>query len=153
MIHAQIAIKTSTIKSMNQGDVVVVALPDHPWGILDKKRYLIVEWDDPALEKRLLDQRAAGHEFPVITYPYAVWKAPDPTTGAKQLALRSTEAVNVTAMADYQTLIADVTKDKPVYTEQDYTVKVQVAPADIQPGVVGTVVGAVASAWNWITGG
>lgn len=53
------------------GDIIVVALPGHPWGTLDQVRFLVVEWEDAELEAALLARRAAGEPWPVKSYPYA----------------------------------------------------------------------------------
>lgn len=71
MIVAQIHILPSNPDHIIQtGDVVVVALPDHPWGTMDDQHFALVEWHDPELEYQLILERANDNPFPVIAYPY-----------------------------------------------------------------------------------
>ena len=53
------------------GDVIVVALPNHPWGTEDKRVHAVCEVEDPDMESLLLAKRANGAAYPVISYPYA----------------------------------------------------------------------------------
>lgn len=71
MILAQCSLRDSGDDVTREGDVIVLALPGHPWGTQDAVRFLIVEWEDEDAEQVLLNRRAAGEPWPVISLPYA----------------------------------------------------------------------------------
>lgn len=71
MLEAQVAIVGNQSGTKQPGDIIVVALPGHPWGTQDAVEYVIVEWDDPALESVLVDRRQRGESWPVTSLPYA----------------------------------------------------------------------------------
>ncbi len=145
MLHAQCTINPSR-GILTQGDVLLLALPDRPWGRLDRKMLLVVEWEDAEMEQRLLDRRRAGEAHPVITLPYARRDAKGKTIKM------STRAVDCTLLTP-AILDKSKTEPAPVLKTVDYAVRV--APAEIEPepkGIVATVVDAIVSAWNWVVG-
>lgn len=54
-----------------RGDVICVKLAGSPWDAMEQKFFLVVEWQDDDLQRRLLAMRKDGDKFPVIEAPYA----------------------------------------------------------------------------------
>jgi len=92
MIEACVDLRNGTngeVGYKKRGDVLVVKLPGSPWGSDCEKIHQIVEWDDPALEAKLLAQQKAGQETPKITSPYTTYDADG------NIITRSTEFMDV----------------------------------------------------------
>ena len=142
MLHAQCSLREDQ-QGAQKGDVIVLALPDHPWGTLDRKRLFIVEWEDPVMEQRLLSMQGRENPHPVIVHPYAI-------RTDTRITQRATLKVDMDSLTDKQTYL-DRTVTKPIlrvidYQKIDTTVK--------ETGIVGTILNAIASpfvaAWEWL---
>lgn len=72
MLEAQCSLIESGDGVSQQGDIIIVALPNHPWGTKDRTNFLIVQWEDALFESQLLSRRATGEEWPVISLPYSI---------------------------------------------------------------------------------
>lgn len=135
MIHAQ-----CSISPIGPGDVLVLALPDHPWGTLDRKHLLIVEWVDDVMERRLLARVKAGERHPVITLPYA-------TRNQQRLVTRSTQRVDMDSVIDRADMLSR-TFEKPILRPDDYErIDTTVTPST---GILGSLWSGVVAAWNWM---
>ncbi len=147
MLHAQCTINPNRGK-LRQGDVLLLALPDRPWGRLDRKMLLVVEWEDAVMEQRLMDMRRAGNQHPILVAPYAVRDANG------RVARFSSKTLDCAALAP---ALLDPRKqeDAPVLKPAEYAVRVDVesdTPVEEPKGIIAVVVDAVASAWNWLVG-
>lgn len=128
-----------------KGDIIVLALPGHPWGEKDKKNLFVVEWDDQEKEDVLIARQKQGEPWPVLTTPYKVMKQEGPVL---RMVLRSTEAVDIEALdASTKVAILDPSVKVDTISLEDYSVITKSAPSE---GIISTVVNAFKSAWNWL---
>lgn len=150
MLEAQCSLKSSADGIAQQGDVIVVALPGHPWGTLDRKHLLVVKWEDQDLEDRLTTRRKDGEDWPVISLPYAV-RGEVNSRNFRPLLQRSTEAVDIDALSIKKDVL-DIDKEVPILEFTDYTIKVETV--DEGTGIITSIASAIWSpikaAWDWL---
>lgn len=98
-----------------RGDVVAVKLKGAVWGLLEKKRFVVVELVDAALETKLLAMAAKGEPHPVITNPYAEFEDFADPEIEPVLLLQSKKKLDI-ALLDPQTQadLLNLTKEKPI---------------------------------------
>lgn len=142
MLEAQVAIDSETLK----GDILVAALPGHPWGRLDKVHLLVIQWQDDALELQLLQRHKLGEAWPVESYPYIATSAgkvaADGAVITTRIDLLSTKRINLDPRH------ADKTVEKPILTPLQYSL---VVDGGVKPsGVIASVVNAVKFVWNYL---
>lgn len=105
------------------GDVIVVALPNHPWGTEDKRVHAVCEVEDPDMESLLLAKRANGDAYPVISYPYADYEIEEGNAAPIVRAV-STKHVDISLLDDNrQILVRDRTTPVNKLTESECTLK------------------------------
>jgi hypothetical protein len=158
MLEAQASLQPDTRDGIaKQGDVIVIALAGHPWGTLDQKQLLVVQWQDDAAELALLQRQQDGEEWPVVGFPYAVWDAT--TTKIVQRSTQTIDLASVTfaARGGQDTSppsidVLDPTVEKPIVDLGSYTLVAE----PVSPGILTSVASAIASpfvaAWNWLVG-
>ena len=144
MLEAQV-ILTAKGSVIQPGDILVLALAGHPWGKGDRTEFLIVQWEDAAVELDLIAQQKDGESYPLITYPYAIETAAKSKYGPAKMTRLSDRAIDT---ASVPVAMLDATVDKPVLPESEYALKAEVISGGV--GVVGTVVNALKSAWDWL---
>jgi hypothetical protein len=108
VLEALIRITDSPTKIKAKGDVVAVKLVGSPWGSQEKRRLVVVEMKDDALEAQLNAMLQAGEPFPVITNPYAEYDG-------DEMIVRSTKKLDIDKLSTKEKEdIADLTKEKPI---------------------------------------
>lgn len=74
-LEAAVSLRIQGEKALKKrGDVLVVKLAGSPWGREEKKRFLILQFDDSDLESRLMDMKSKGEPHPVLVHPYAAYE-------------------------------------------------------------------------------
>ena len=89
-IIATVDPRTKNIQKLKRsGEIYKVKLPDGPVGGFEERQFLRLEWEDAALEARLVAMRAAGEPHPVILNPYAEYSEILDGAGQKIMKCRS----------------------------------------------------------------
>jgi hypothetical protein len=108
MLEALIRITDSQTKLKAKGDIVAVKLTGSPWGYEEKRRFLVVEMKDDALEAQLNAIKAAGEPYPVITNPYAEYDG-------DEMIVRSSKKLDFDKLSTKKKEdTADLTKEKEI---------------------------------------
>tara|TARA_A100000172_G_scaffold81106_1_gene72984 strand:- start:1934 stop:2314 length:381 start_codon:yes stop_codon:yes gene_type:complete len=105
------------------GDVIVVALPDHPWGVEDKRVHAVCEVEDPEIEAKLLQKQANGIVHPVLSYPYADYEI-IPNNAEPVVKAVSTKHVDISSLhEDRQITVRDRTTPVNKLTQSECSLK------------------------------
>lgn len=94
MLEALASHRSSADGSIESGDIIVLALPGHPWGMMERKSFVIVEWDSLDMLHRLLARQKTGETWPVISHPYAVIEK-------HKLVKRSTHGIDLKSIPEH----------------------------------------------------
>lgn len=142
MLEALCSLRVSEDGVAREGDIIVLALPGHPWGTQELKRFIVVKWDDPQIEAVLLG-RQKEFTWPIIGVPYATMVR---STG--RMKLRSAKGVDVATITRLPSAdVKDPTLTKPVLDAADYSIR---AEATLVSAVVDAITSPFVALWNWM---
>jgi hypothetical protein len=70
MLEALIDINAPDAGAKAPGDVIVLALSRHPWGIGEREEFAVLAWNDPDWEATLVAAQTTENPWPIASYPY-----------------------------------------------------------------------------------
>ena len=118
MLEALVSLRIQGETALKKrGDIIVVKLAGSPWGSEERKRFMIVQFEDAELEAKLTERRTKDNPYPVISSPYLVMEKNVPIT-------RSTKYVDINDLTERQKAdLLDTSKSIDVFEKEVISVK------------------------------
>lgn len=146
MLEALISIRRQGETDLKKrGDILVVKLAGAPWGDEEKKIHQVVEWEEAALEQRLVESQSSDNPIPLMVHPYAEFQErqvmdgegkpvtdPDSKEAMTEQVMvsRSSERVDIDALSDaVKANVLDVSVEQPMLRASDYERRTVAVPA------------------------